>query len=846
MGGGMLRADDQPAPAPVANPFELTTRHPLTRETWPLWREVYVRIFFDDDQDRVQEEVFHQQVRNYFGATVAKSDGSLPKELANDPIAWVALAWSYLHWAEATGPGSTACEEDLTRAEQASRKGIALGDPQAIASYSLASVLVYRGLFQSNSRPLTGEMERNLIEAEERLRHVERISPRANLNLWRGQIARLRGDTKNAVVLLRRATELHPRSTTTALAYLTTAFPANDLSARMTELTRPFAERFPRDPNIQALHAAALYKDERFSEAAETLRRARSLDEKAVRFLGDESVKAIEQGRMLTPKVASGLKAMKTRQYDTAIASFRQAQEDDPQNVLAARLLAQAITNRLLSSSQPSLDPAAATATREIGELCRRFPDAAEMQGALAAVLHVTGRDIEAARALDQVERSGTRPEKFIAVEDLQAIREGAVQQETTRFWTSIALGAVAGAALWIASMFVLGAVLAICIPRVPVSIESSGHSRSRQEVWLERFYLLVLSLGLLVFYLSVPVVAIGLLAVTLALFGLMLVVRIIHFGVLHRGLWATWNVLRCALLGPARGVLGIEATAEQHPQLFEASRSVAQRLQTRPVDTVYLTPSSSIAVRQEGSGPFGLLGRRRRVLEIGISTLPMLTCEEFKSILAHEYGHFSHNDTFYSRFIFQVSASLATSLAVMSAAGGFLNYINPFYWFWWLYLRAYTLLSTGFSRSREFLADRRAAAAYGKQTFVSGLTKVAVDGVLFESTVYANVQHLLTQGKAFTNAFDAFRRFREETEMVESRERLLEKIRQTRPRWFDTHPTFSERIAAVADFPDAAAPAETGPAIDLLSDHQAVEAKLTELLTHAIHQASGEAPDLS
>lgn len=46
--------------------------------------------------------------------------------------------------------------------------------------------------------------------------------------------------------------------------------------------------------------------------------------------------------------------------------------------------------------------------------------------------------------------------------------------------------------------------------------------------------------------------------------------------------------------------------------------------------------------------------------------------------------------------------------------------------------------------------------------------------------------------------------------------------------------------------FPDAAAPAETGPAIDLLSDHQAVEAKLTELLTHAIHQASGEAPDLS
>jgi Zn-dependent protease with chaperone function len=210
-----------------------------------------------------------------------------------------------------------------------------------------------------------------------------------------------------------------------------------------------------------------------------------------------------------------------------------------------------------------------------------------------------------------------------------------------------------------------------------------------------------------------------------------------------------------------------------------------------------------------------------------------------FSTMLAHEYGHFSHKDTFYSRFIIQVSASLATSLAVMNAAGGVLNYVNPFYWFWWLYLRAYTLLATGFSRSREFLADRRSAAAYGKQALVSGLTKVSVDGVLFESTVYSNVLHLLGQGKAFTNAFDAFRQFREETQMVESRERLLDKMRKTKPKWFDTHPTLSERLAAIAEFPDAESLAETEPAIELLSDHQAVEAELTQVLTSHLHDLS-------
>jgi Zn-dependent protease with chaperone function len=344
---------------------------------------------------------------------------------------------------------------------------------------------------------------------------------------------------------------------------------------------------------------------------------------------------------------------------------------------------------------------------------------------------------------------------------------------------------------------------------------------------------------GLVLFYASVPVVALGLLAVTLALFGLLLVIRIIHFGVLHRGLWATWNVMRCAFLGPQRRVLGIPATGANHPRLFETLRSVAERLQTKPVDSVYLTPLSSISVHDEGAGPFGLLGKRQRVLEVGISTLPLLTRDEFEAILAHEYGHFTHKDTFYSRFIFQVSASLATSLAVMSAAGGILNYINPFYWLWWLYLRAYTLLATGFSRSREFLADRRAAAAYGRQAFVSGLTKVAVDGVLSESAVCANVQHLLKQGQAFANAFDAFRQVREGTAMLESRGRLLQKVQQTKPKWFDTHPTYAERIAAVGDFPDAAPAAPAEFAIELLSEYQAVEAKLTEILTDYFHDVA-------
>ena len=864
MGGGLLRADDRPAsaPAPAPDPLEVATRQSLSRETWPLFREAYLRLFFEDDQDPEREKRFYERVRIFFGAMATATGGSLTEEFATDPVAWVALAWTYLHLAGNDGPGGSSREKSLSLAEDASRKGIALGDPQAIASYSLACSLVSRGLFQGPTNPLTGDMERRLAEAEERLRHVERVSARANVNLWRGHIASLRGDTKNAVVLLRRATEDRPYNIQAALAYLRNVLQhAADPPARLADLTGPFVDQFPKDPNTRSLHAVALYRDGRFPEAAEALRRARDLDEESVQLLGDVIVKAIAEGRHLTPELIGGLQAMKAGQHESAASVFRRALAEDPRNALAARFLSRAIVNRLASVSLPLIRPAAATAAGEIGDLCRRFPDDSEMQGDLAVALHLDDRHIEAAQALDTVQRLGARPEEIIDPAGVLAIRQGAESDARTRYRLRIALAVVVGAALWISTMFALGAVLAVCIPRIPKSVASTGHAWSRREVWLERFYLLVLSLGLLVFYASVPVVAIGLLVVTLAVFGVFLALRIFHFGVLHRGLWATWNVLRCALMGPHRGVLGIEATADKHPRLFEALHAVAERLQTHPVDTVYLTPSSNISVHQEGSGPFGLLGKRQRVLEIGISTLPLLTRDEFHSILAHEYGHFSHKDTFYSRFIFQVSASLATSLAVMNAAAGALNYVNPFYWFWWLYLRAYTLLSTGFSRSREFLADRRAAAAYGKRAFISGLTKVAVDGVLFESTVYANVHHLLNRGQAFTNAFDAFRHSLEGTEMVESRERLLEEMRRTRPKWLDTHPTFSERLAAVADFPDVAPPGEPGsglprrpsppdpmsesatsgetdPAIELLSDPQAVEAELTRMLTDHIHRS--------
>ena len=150
----------------------------------------------------------------------------------------------------------------------------------------------------------------------------------------------------------------------------------------------------------------------------------------------------------------------------------------------------------------------------------------------------------------------------------------------------------------------------------------------------------------------------------------------------------------------------------------------------------------------------------------------------------------------------------------------------------------SFGLVAAGFSRSREFLADRRAALAYGKEVFLTALAKTNVDGVLFEGTAVQNIRHELSGGKAFLNVFEAFRQFRDQPGSREMHQQLLEKIRETKPGWYDSHPTFSERFAAVQSLPDSHEQLQMAPATDLLTEPSQVEEQLTELLTACVSQS--------
>jgi Zn-dependent protease with chaperone function len=553
---------------------------------------------------------------------------------------------------------------------------------------------------------------------------------------------------------------------------------------------------------------------------------------------GEEARRELEKAGQLDSRIPAaaieGRAALWQQRDGDAERLFQRALRENPRDVETARGLASCILKEKQRGTR---------ATR-ISGLLERFPDDGFLICAHAVALALDDDPRAAARELEHARCVGADPRRMLSPEIVDQIEEAAKPS-----WLEVLAWTFAGFAGFYALVMALMALAGVVLARSlrgtralellskdPTSLVDRGQVlRTRHESGLSRLYGLTLFAGVVLFYLAIPFVIGGLLILTLGLLYLIfhmgrIPVKLVVIVILVGG-GGAWAVLKSLFASPGKGSFGLAKSAQDCPRLYQVLEEVAHRVDTDPVDEVYLAPGSSIGVHQEGRGPFGLFGVKRRVLTLGLSTLHFLTIDELRAILAHEYAHFSHKDTFYSRLLYQVDLSIGQALGGMAGTGGAFNYVNPFYWFLVLYYKSYSLLSAGFSRSREFLADRMASTLYGSDVFASALAKVATDGALFEMTVYGNIQQLLAEGKAFVNMYAAFRSFRDEQLAREEREETYKKLLEDNASLFASHPTFRERIEAVEALPKSDHP-DTTPALQLFDNVEDVEKELTDFLT--------------
>jgi Zn-dependent protease with chaperone function len=240
-------------------------------------------------------------------------------------------------------------------------------------------------------------------------------------------------------------------------------------------------------------------------------------------------------------------------------------------------------------------------------------------------------------------------------------------------------------------------------------------------------------------------------------------------------------------------GEPGRSLPPEQAPELWALTADVARRVGTRPIEAIYITPGTEIAVTERGSLPGKLMGRGQRCLILGLGVLPEMQEQTFKAILAHEYGHFSNRDTAGGNLALQIQRSIYL-IAQGLAERGQARLFNPV----WLFLRGfhqiYLRITLGASRLQEILADRYAALAYGTQPLVDGLTHVVRQSMLFDRQAGHELETAVHTRRGLQNLYTLPETLSEGQERELEAELAKELSRPTSA--FDSHPAMQDRIA--------------------------------------------------
>jgi heat shock protein HtpX len=159
-------------------------------------------------------------------------------------------------------------------------------------------------------------------------------------------------------------------------------------------------------------------------------------------------------------------------------------------------------------------------------------------------------------------------------------------------------------------------------------------------------------------------------------------------------------------------GPLLDEAT---EPRLFALVRYIAEVTRQAMPSEIYLLGQANAFVAQRG----GVMGvGSRRVMGIGLPLLQAMPLAEVRSVVAHEFGHYTASDVALSPWIHATRSAIARSVATIddSIVG------RPFVW----YSRMFMRLTAMISKRQEFVADLVSARVAGADVAARALQRVS------------------------------------------------------------------------------------------------------------------------
>lgn len=180
----------------------------------------------------------------------------------------------------------------------------------------------------------------------------------------------------------------------------------------------------------------------------------------------------------------------------------------------------------------------------------------------------------------------------------------------------------------------------------------------------------------------------------------------------------------------------GIALRAADFPALFEAIESARAVVGAPPAASVVMNGEFNASVSQ--TPRLGLFGWYRNQLTIGLPLMECLTPAEFRSVLAHEFGHLSgaHGKT--GVWMYRIRQTWQQVVQNFAESGSVVTKLLLSFFKW--YVPRFSAYSLAQMRQHEYEADRCAAKAAGPEAAAQALLRLNVLGAWLEERYWADV----------------------------------------------------------------------------------------------------------
>jgi Zn-dependent protease with chaperone function len=240
------------------------------------------------------------------------------------------------------------------------------------------------------------------------------------------------------------------------------------------------------------------------------------------------------------------------------------------------------------------------------------------------------------------------------------------------------------------------------------------------------------------------------------------------------------------------------------YPSLNSIIDEVCKRIKTKKPTAVILHAEPTFFVMSGKLDTFsGAV--KGRILALGMPLLKELDSLEIRSVLAHEFAHFSGRDTLYSTVVSPVYRGITSSMGSLGAAedgseGGSVSItmnllLMTSRLFLGVFLEYFATIDMILSRNRELRADRIAASLYGKKAFSNALKKVTKIGIHFSES---SMKTAVESGSNFFGAYSE-NLGKDKDKLLEYEEAALAEIETE----FDSHPSLTTRLESLPETRD-------------------------------------------